>query len=45
VNLPEAVAVYLVYRTPWVGQGGEIDFRHDFYGRDKRLNSLFEKYN
>jgi murein L,D-transpeptidase YcbB/YkuD len=42
VTLPEAVPIYLVYWTAWVGREGEMNFRRDIYGRDKLLNSLFE---
>ena len=42
VNLPIAVPIYLVYWSAWVGQDGSMNFRHDIYGRDKRLNGLFD---
>ena len=41
LSLPTAVPIYLVYWTAWVDQYGSINFRHDIYGRDARLNSLF----
>jgi murein L,D-transpeptidase YcbB/YkuD len=31
------VPVYLVYQTAWVGEQGEIEFRNDIYGRDRRI--------
>ena len=42
VSLPIAVPIYLVYWTAWVDQDGGMNFRHDIYGRDKRLNILFD---
>jgi murein L,D-transpeptidase YcbB/YkuD len=41
ITLPIAVPIYLVYWTAWVDEGGKIHFRHDIYGRDKRLIELF----
>jgi murein L,D-transpeptidase YcbB/YkuD len=41
LSLPIAVPIYLVYWTAWVDQNGSINFRHDIYGRDTRLNNLF----
>jgi murein L,D-transpeptidase YcbB/YkuD len=43
VILPIAVPIYLVYWTAWVDQDGRLNFRHDIYGRDTRLNNLFKK--
>jgi murein L,D-transpeptidase YcbB/YkuD len=42
VSLPITVPIYLVYWTAWVNQDGSMNFRHDIYGRDTRLNSLFD---
>lgn len=42
VNLPDAVPIYLVYMTAWVDEEGSMNFRHDIYGRDTLLNSLFD---
>ncbi|RMF97951.1 MAG: hypothetical protein D6727_04325 [Gammaproteobacteria bacterium] len=35
--LPEALPVYLVYQSAWIDAAGEINFRDDAYGRDRRL--------
>lgn len=42
VALPIAVPIYLVYWTAWVDQDGEMHFGQDVYGRDTRLNELFD---
>ena len=42
VRLPSAVPIYLVYWTAWVDHEGRLNFRHDIYGRDARLNNLFD---
>lgn len=34
VNLPEPIPVHIQYWTAWVGEGGELNFRRDLYGRD-----------
>ena len=41
VTLSIAVPIYLVYWTAWVDQDGKMHFGHDVYGRDTRLNELF----
>jgi len=42
MKLPVSVPIYLVYWTAWVGRNGNINFRNDIYGRDTRLNNLFD---
>ena len=42
VHLPIAVPIYLVYWTTWVDQEGRLNFRHDIYGRDARLDNSFD---
>jgi murein L,D-transpeptidase YcbB/YkuD len=37
IILPDPVPVYLVYFTAWVDDQGDIQFRHDVYGRDEAL--------
>ncbi len=37
VTLERPLPVHMVYQTAWVGQQGEINFRNDIYGRDKRI--------
>ncbi|TXK46942.1 L,D-transpeptidase family protein [Pontibacter qinzhouensis] len=42
VTLPKKVQVYLVYFTSWVDENGNVHFREDIYGHDKKLeNELF----
>jgi len=35
INLAKPVPVHIVYRTAWINEDGEAQFRHDIYGRDK----------
>ncbi|MBF8962422.1 L,D-transpeptidase family protein [Pontibacter sp. FD36] len=37
ITLPKKVQVYLVYFTSWVDEDGNVHFRDDIYGHDKRL--------
>ena len=37
VVLNDPLPVHLVYFTAWAGDGGEVHFRDDVYGRDRRL--------
>lgn len=37
VTLPKEIQVYLVYFTTWVDDKGQIHFREDIYGHDKKL--------
>ncbi|GHA59216.1 L,D-transpeptidase family protein [Pontibacter akesuensis] len=39
VTLPKQVQVYLVYFTSWVDDNGDIHFREDIYGHDKKLEN------
>jgi murein L,D-transpeptidase YcbB/YkuD len=41
VTLPKKMQVYLVYFTSWVDQHGNVHFREDIYGHDKRLEQEF----
>ncbi len=42
ITLPKKVQVYLVYFTSWVDEKGNVHFREDIYGHDKKLeNELF----
>ncbi|WP_241738887.1 L,D-transpeptidase family protein [Pontibacter beigongshangensis] len=42
ITLPKKVQVYLVYFTSWVDDAGNVHFREDIYGHDKKLeNELF----
>jgi murein L,D-transpeptidase YcbB/YkuD len=43
VALNEPVPVYITYFTAWVGDLGELNFREDIYGHDRKLaRHLFE---
>ena len=42
ITLPVAAPIYLIYWTAWVDEEGRVNFRDDIYGRDTRLNALFE---
>lgn len=37
ITLPKKVQVYLVYFTSWVDAEGNVNFRDDIYGHDKKL--------
>ncbi|MEM7546593.1 MAG: L,D-transpeptidase family protein [Pseudomonadota bacterium] len=37
VNLDEPVPVHLTYRTAWIDQSGNRQYRDDIYGRDARV--------
>ena len=44
VQLPAPVPVHLIYRTAWMGANGQVQFRHDLYGRDEFIaNKLLAK--
>lgn len=40
VPLRETVPVFIAYFTAWVDRAGQLQFRDDIYGRDKRLEEL-----
>ncbi|HED17212.1 MAG TPA: hypothetical protein ENI64_10430 [Gammaproteobacteria bacterium] len=37
LRLPKKIPIYLVYTTSWVDRKGNLNFRKDIYGRDKRM--------
>lgn len=37
VRLPEAIPLYLVYLTTWVGPDNQVNFREDIYERDSHM--------
>ncbi|MGI9321434.1 MAG: L,D-transpeptidase family protein [Thiogranum sp.] len=37
IALPDPIAVYMLYQTAWVDEGGTLQFRNDIYGHDRRL--------
>ncbi|HEB81252.1 MAG TPA: peptidase [Gammaproteobacteria bacterium] len=41
ITLPVAIPIYLVYRTAWAGENGQINYRPDIYGRDRLLQQRF----
>ncbi len=43
VNLEKPVPVYLSYRTAFFGKGGRVNYRRDFYGRDKKVFNALSK--
>jgi murein L,D-transpeptidase YcbB/YkuD len=42
VPLPHAIPVYLLYWTAFVDADGQVEFRDDIYGRDRRLAAALE---
>lgn len=43
VKLKKKIPVYILYFTTWVDKDGNLNFRHDIYGHDKKLKDvLFE---
>ncbi|MDX5436365.1 MAG: L,D-transpeptidase family protein, partial [Pontibacter sp.] len=41
VTLPKKMQVYLVYFTSWVDKDGNVHFREDLYGHDKKLEQEY----
>ncbi|MCC9137377.1 murein L,D-transpeptidase [Pontibacter silvestris] len=41
VTLPKNVQVYIVYFTTWVDEDGNLNFREDLYGHDKKLEQEY----
>ncbi|GAB3195690.1 murein L,D-transpeptidase YcbB/YkuD [Pontibacter aydingkolensis] len=41
VTLPKHVQVYIVYFTSWVDKDGNVHFREDLYGHDKKLQQEY----
>jgi len=37
INLATPVPVHIVYRTVWIDQAGEVQYRHDVYNRDSMV--------
>lgn len=37
VNIPEKVPVLILYFTAWVDENGQLNFRNDIYGHDKKM--------
>ncbi|MEQ8665095.1 MAG: L,D-transpeptidase family protein [Rhodospirillales bacterium] len=44
INLPRPVVVRITYSTAWVGDGGDIHFRDDVYGRDASLREMLQSW-
>ncbi|MEL6641412.1 MAG: L,D-transpeptidase family protein [Pseudomonadota bacterium] len=43
VRLDEPVPVHLIYRTAFTNEAGQIEFRRDVYGRDRRIWSALSR--
>jgi murein L,D-transpeptidase YcbB/YkuD len=37
IPVPDPIPVYMLYQTAWVDEGGNLQFRNDIYGHDRRL--------
>jgi murein L,D-transpeptidase YcbB/YkuD len=42
VQAPQPIPIYVGYWTAWVEDNGVVHFRHDLYGRDRRLDVAFD---
>ena len=38
VSLPKSIPVFIVYFTAWVDKRGQLNFRDDIYGHDKKMS-------
>jgi murein L,D-transpeptidase YcbB/YkuD len=38
INLKDPIPVYVLYCTAWKDKDGTIQFREDYYGKDRRLS-------
>ncbi|WP_171204770.1 murein L,D-transpeptidase [Ruegeria sp. HKCCA0235A] len=43
VDLEQRVPVHLIYRTAYVGPKGEVQYRRDVYGRDRKIWEALQK--
>jgi murein L,D-transpeptidase YcbB/YkuD len=43
LGLPRPMPIYLMYQTVYASRDGALQFRHDIYGRDWRLNMALNK--
>ncbi|WP_299821801.1 L,D-transpeptidase family protein [uncultured Pontibacter sp.] len=41
ITLPKRVQVYIVYFTSWADENGNVHFREDIYGHDKKLEQEY----
>jgi len=42
VQAPQPLPIYVGYWTAWVEEDDIVHFRHDSYGRDRRLDAAFD---
>jgi murein L,D-transpeptidase YcbB/YkuD len=43
VRIPRPITLHLLYMTAWVDENGDLQFRNDIYGRDRKLNAALLK--